>query len=918
MQSIGNCVDRVEELIRDNPECFCLCLTEHWKTEEQLIRTGISDFKLASWFCRGEGQHGGSAIYIKESLKFKKMNNINKLSVRNDFECAAIECVVNGKKVIILCIYRPPSGNKDVFYSKLECMLSNVNNDSIIFMAGDFNIEMLQENVHKTFLFSLLNFYNMKGTVFENTRITKNTGSCLDNIFTNLEDNYYTNIVEMHISDHMTQILFFSLTENKNQFIYKRFFTEENKRHFLLSLSEQDWENVFQIERHNVNLQWDIFINTYIRIFNQHFPKTMVYINKKRPCSGIEVKECKNRLDTLLVLSRNNNLFKHMYNETKTEYDNLLKLEKTKLYEKKVKNSDNKNKCLWSICNEINGKAKGNNSHFSENSQKLVNDFNNHIINIVSEMVNNNPVIPFNCEIPDNNQSMYLQPVTNGELLDLVNKLKNKYSSGDDQIPTSIVKLSIAETVDVLNYIINNSLKFGIYPNQLKLAKIIPLYKKGSIDDLNNYRPISLLPSFSKIFELVMCSRLISFMNKCQLFSTSQHGYLKGKSTTTAIFQFTKAILDSIENKKLSLGMFIDLSKAYDCIDRDLLLYKLNKYGVRGNVYTWIKSYLSERTQRVVVHDNNNEIKSNIQSSNIGIAQGSILGPILFIIFLNDLSNITTDFKITNYADDTNLLVSGSNMKYLLENAENAFLLTSNWFAQNKLIINDDKTNLILFRTKQYQIEKPENILLCGKNYTISNNTTFLGITIEEFLSWNDHINKLCLKLSSIGYGIKLVSRYMNLNTLKILYHANFESVLRYGILFWGSSAELQRVFVIQKRILRVINRMNFLESCRGVFKKLNILTVYGLYIFECLMFVIKNRDKFENVHSNRNYNLLYPNHRLTITEKSPYYMCIKLYNKLPNNIKLINSVTKWKKNLKEKLIETEPYSLQDFFNKQW
>lgn len=316
-----------------------------------------------------------------------------------------------------------------------------------------------------------------------------------------------------------------------------------------------------------------------------------------------------------------------------------------------------------------------------------------------------------------------------------------------------------------------------------------------------------------------------------------------------------------------------------------------------------------------MIQDGYDEIKSDIQSSSVGIAQGSVLGPILFIIFLNDLGNISHDFTITNYADDTNLLVSGSNMEQLLINAENALSLTSNWFSQNKLILNDNKTKLVLFRTKQYQIEKPENILLCGKNCTINNNTKFLGITIEEFLSWHDHINNLCLKLSSIGYGIKVVSKYMNLNTLKILYHANFESVLRYGMLFWGSSLELQRVFVIQKRIIRVINKMNYLESCRGIFKKLNVLTVYGLYIFECLMFVMKNRDKFENanVRSNRNHNLLYPNHRLTITEKSPYYMCIKFYNKLPNSIKLINSVSKWKKTLKEKLIETEPYSLQDF-----
>lgn len=384
VQSIGNCVDSIEKLIRDNPECFCLCITEHWKTEDQLLKIGISDFKLASWFCRGEGQHGGSAVYIKKSLKYKKIKSINNLSVQNECESAAIECVVKGKKITIICIYRPPSGNKDSFYSKLEHMLTNVDNGSVVFIAGDFNIEMLQENVHKNFMFSLLNFYNIGSTVCGNTRVTKNSGSCLDNIFTNLENNYYTDIVEMHISDHMAQILCFSITENKNCFTYKRFFTEENKRQFLTGLSGQDWGNVFQIEKRNVDLQWDTFINTYLTIFNQYFPKKMVYANKKKSFSSTETKKCKTKLDILLVLSRNNNLFKPIYNEAKNEYDKLLKFEKTKLYEKKVRASDNKNKCLWSICNEINGKTKVQNSFYNENSQKLVQDFNNHLISIVS------------------------------------------------------------------------------------------------------------------------------------------------------------------------------------------------------------------------------------------------------------------------------------------------------------------------------------------------------------------------------------------------------------------------------------------------------------------------------------------------------------------------------------------------------
>lgn len=356
-------------------------------------------------------------------------------------------------------------------------------------------------------------------------------------------------------------------------------------------------------------------------------------------------------------------------------------------------------------------------------------------------------------------------------------------------------------------------------------------------------------------------------MNKCQLFTHTQHGYLRERSTTTAIFQFTQTILDHLENKQLALGMFLDLYKAYDCIDRDLLLFKLNRYGIRGSAYEWIRSYLSNRRQRVVVQEGNRQVKSDIQRSSVGIAQGSVLGPILFIIFLNDLNEIVQNFTITSYADDTNLLVPGLDMHDIVSKAEVAYNRTISWFLQNKLVLNDHKSKLILFRTKQ-KIEKPDKMNLNETNLMLDSSTTFLGVTIEEFLSWSNHIDVLCLKLSRLGYGIKIVANYMNLNTSKILYHANFEAVMRYGILFWGSSSDLQRVFIIQKRLVRTINKMNFLESCR----------VYALYVYECLMFLFRNREKFEMVNSSRTNNLLYPRHRLTVTEKSPYY--VYLFNK--------------------------------------
>lgn len=916
MQSIGNCVTGLEKLLKDNTECLFFGITEHWKSEDQLHQIGIENFQLASFFCRDEGQHGGSAIYVKNNLNFSVLKKINSLAIKGEFECAAVQCFVNKIKTNVVSIYRPPSGNKDIFFNQMEKMLSKINTDTVVFIVGDFNLEMLVDNPNKNRLFSLMSFYNIVGTVFQNTRITLNCGSCLDNIFTNL-DEYKTDILEYHLSDHTAQRLCFDIiNKTDKQFTYKRFFTENNKNEFLTLLESQDWENVRVIENNNVNLQWNSFINTYKHIFNQCFPIVMSYKNKKvKTPSNEQINECKRKLDILLVLSKHSSHYKIIYNDTRKEYNRLLKSEKIYTYEKRVQKSDNKMKCMWNICKELSGKVQSAQCHHgNDNAQVLSDNFNDHLLSIVPKLLKEQINVPFNCSISDNSQSMYISKVTKNELLDICCKLKNKYSSGEDEIPTSIVKLSMIKILDVLKYILDNSLKFGIFPDQLKVANIIPLYKnKGDSESLDNYRPISLLPSFSKVFEMAMCSRLVGFINKCELFSSRQHGYLKGRSTTTAIFQFTTAILQHLENKNIALGLFLDLSKAYDCVNHDFLIYKMEKYGIRGNALAWIKSYLSDRPQRVVINDK----KSNIRINKIGIAQGSILGPILFVIYLNDLCRIEDNFLITNFADDTNLLVPGLDIQSVTLNSHDALEKTSRWFMENKLMINKNKTNLILFKTKNKNLNEPELLTLANSNHKLEKSTKFLGLIIDEFLSWHQHVDNLCLKLGKIGYGISVVTQYVNTNVSRILYFANFESLLRYGIIFWGGSSDIQRVFVVQKRVLRRIKKLGFMCTCRGSFRELKIMTVYALYIFECIMFVFKNRDHFGDtgVHSynTRSNNVLYPQHRLTLTEKSPYYMCVKLFNKLPLHMKNITSLKALKRILKQVLIETEPYSVNDF-----
>lgn len=273
--------------------------------------------------------------------------------------------------------------------------------------------------------------------------------------------------------------------------------------------------------------------------------------------------------------------------------------------------------------------------------------------------------------------------------------------------------------------------------------------------------------------------------------------------------------------------------------------------------------------------------------------------------------------NVVCYADDTNLLVGGKDVTDVLNKANIIFNETDSWFKKNKLIINNEKSNAIMFRTKQSNLIKPATVECNKKCINIVDSVKFLGVKIDEFMDWSDHISSLLKRLNAICYGIRVVKRYVDYNTIKILYYANFLSVLRYGIIFWGGNRDIQKIFVVQKRLLRTMKNMKYRDSCRGLFKSEGLMTVHGVYMYEALLFFFKNRNSFDlqmsHGYNTRTLNVNYPVRRLILTERNPYYMCLRLFNKLPNNIKEISNFRRFKQNLKALIIGMEPYSVRDF-----
>ncbi|PNF39982.1 hypothetical protein B7P43_G15963 [Cryptotermes secundus] len=655
------------------------------------------------------------------------------------------------------------------------------------------------------------------------------------------------------------------------------------------------------------------------------------------------IKVSRQRLQFLCYLKKKLILPRHSLNYIKKYqkiYKNVLADARKKENDRFIQKSTNRSKALWQIINFESGKAFKINYKTSDVDSMTDLDplltpghFNSFFVEIAGKMVNQlndqKPKYDQACKVTPFSKSIFFVPITENEVLSVTSKLKGKLSAGYDEIPEKLVKFSIQPICKPLTFIFNLSLCTGIFPDQMKIAKVRPIHKRGRIQELSNYRPISLLPVFSKIFETLIYNRVVNFLNKHNLISDAQNGFRQNKSTHTALQSFIEDVQKALDNKFFALGIFLDLSKAFDVINHKLLLAKLELYGFRGISLSLMRSYLTGRSQFVEIDHvdakspNQKSFSSSCKEIKYGVPQGSVLGPLLFLMFINDLPKAVHEAKVVLFADDTNILIIDKNLKSLNDKTIVSMHQLENWFAVNHLIINIEKTKALFFQGRgPRQIDKPE-LYLNNKKITYTANLKFLGIYITENLSWSSHIHHLVQKLNKTIYLIKSLRDLVSLPILRSVYFAKFESLLRYGIIFWGcGQKDIQTVFKIQKKCLRLIKRVNNRVSCREFFGEFKILTLTSLYIFETLCFLRKNRIyniSYSDVHG---YNTVHKQNlyvqpcNTSRCKRSVINMGIRLYNNLPSQIRSIQEFKVFKRQLKDYLLCKAFYSLQEYFYK--
>ena len=471
--------------------------------------------------------------------------------------------------------------------------------------------------------------------------------------------------------------------------------------------------------------------------------------------------------------------------------------------------------------------------------------FNNYFTDIglnLTSKIDTTAKYPFQHYLRTPTTSKFNLQFTNAnEILNVINKLPTKTSSGHDQLSCKILKEIKDMISEPLSLLTNQVFNTNIFPAKLKLAKVIPLYKKGDVSSIENYRPISLLSSFSKVIEKIIFNHLFDFFQCSNLFYNSQYGFRNNHSTEFAALELIDIIQKELDAKHDSLAVFLDMSKAFDTIDHTILLKKY--YGIQHKSLNLFKNYLSERYQYVSV-GNTEYTHCKI---NTGVPQSSILGALLFRIYINDIHNATDAFTFILYADDTTPISNISKFKTTnapnrsTENINDELGKIRNWLAVNKLSLNASKSNYMVFHHKQKQLN-PDSISILEINRTqikLVEELNLLGITINEFLDWNSHTIKISNKLlRAIGIMHKL-RKIIPMQILKLMYSS---MILYFGITAWGFTC--RRVYGLQNKAIRIIKKSKFNAHTEPLFRELSLLKVNHIFQLQCLKLYYKHNKR--------------------------------------------------------------------------
>ena len=719
-----------------------ICLSETW-----LSRSDENLYALAGYtseHCsRDTYRAGGSAILIKSSVSYTRRQDIsftNLLceSIWLEFHHSVLS--INNRNTIIASIYRSPSSSYSEFCSQLEKILNTLANENKnIIICGDININIFDPNSHSCCEYmQCLRSVGISSCIQSPTRSNlTGSGTLIDHILSNISAGFTAGVIDYTITDHNPVFLCLpsKSTRSRNNASKSSF----NAEKFTQVIHAVDWKSVNEakcaekafesfsakltacIQQCTTNI---ITVHWYRSPRSPWITAALIKsINKK---SNLHKKLKSQPFNTALRLrlKKYSNVLSALVRHAKRDY-----------YQNLILKNGNDTRRNWQVIKQfLNSgdhqtcltKIKRNSEVFCDPTS-IANAFSDHFAaSECSQALNSLPYLR-RCD-----HSFYLRPTCAEEVFQVITSLKNT-GAGLDFIHSSRVKLISNDISPVLAIIINKMFAAGVFPNCLKIGKIIPVFKKGDRHSVDNYRPICILPFFSKVIEKIFYNRLMTYLTKFNLLCHQQFGFRQGRSTELALIHFIENIKQSINDSLVVGAVFIDLTKAFDTINHKILFHKLESFGLTGPPLQFIKGYLTNRFQVVQVNNN----LSSAKPINRGVPQGSILGPLLFLLFINDLPLSLTHTRCLLYADDTTIYASHKNTTTLEHQLDTDLSNVYLWCSNNLLFINPTKTTFMLFHSPQMTINILPSLSINNHVIKISETAKFLGVILDKELKFH-------------------------------------------------------------------------------------------------------------------------------------------------------------------------------------
>lgn len=861
-----------------NQDCMfsAICIQESWLNDGD----DIKDLQLQDYDIISQGKHctskGGLVIYLHNIFK-----HTPKLTLKYDTWEGQFIHIKRGnhlsKPIILGNIYRRPVDlldNYTQFITELSTNLSKLeSNNTDVIIAGDYNINLLKVNEKPIIAeyFDMLTNHSFFPKITLPTRLSNNNGTLIDNFLCKLTEctlNTTSGVIINKLSDHQPYFTILNnITPNYHppRYIKSNNNSKESIQNFHEALATSPQLHSLNSDlKQDPNINYSILEETIDTNKNNHLPEKYIKFDKHKHKKSKWITQSLIKSitfrDNLYIKLCKTNTSSPQYQIIKTNlktFNNILKktirFTKKAYYETLFNKYNGDMKGTWKTINSILSRTKrkktfpqffkdGNNIITSKLA--IVNHFNSFFTNIGPNLSNSIIDIPNNKSFRSflntrKNYNFNFKNINTDIVNTIIDKLAPKSSTGYDGISTKLLKTIKNVILSPITIIVNQMLNTGIFPDNLKIARVNPVFKKDDESQFTNYRPISLLPCISKIFEKVIFKQLYSYFQEKELFYNAQYGFREKHSTEFAAIELVDRVTLEMDKMNTPVSIFLDLSKAFDTLDHEILLTKLEYYGIRGTAHNLMNSYITGRKQFVEI-DNT---KSDSLTLVTGVPQGSILGPLLFLIYINDISSASNIFKFIIYADDTNLnttveLVAKQDPNVDISTILNTELAKiSDWLKTNKLSLNVKKSKYIIFHMPQKKINSLQ-LIMDNSEIDQVPNFDFLGLTLNENLSWKTHIDKISNKISRTIGILNRLKHFLPQQPKLFIYSSLILSHLNFGILAWGFKCD--RIVKLQKKAVRILSNSKYNAHTEPIFKTLRLLKVTDILKLQELKFYYK------------------------------------------------------------------------------